>query len=122
METPLQAQNGISIPKDIDLTRYACKLATESGKIVVMGMIIAWQVLNKLVNPRDCRFSDAVLLICSHLTIRERLQGLLPWKDRSYFELVPWGIPEHLRRCRFQIINWHFLQPTGDSRLKGVLQ
>ncbi|RMD58733.1 type III restriction endonuclease subunit R, partial [Candidatus Parcubacteria bacterium] len=55
--SPAEKQ-GISIPKDNGLTRYACKMATGSGKTVVMGMVIAWQVLNKLANPQDRRFSD----------------------------------------------------------------
>ena len=48
-----------------------------------MGMVIAHQVLNKLANPQDRRFSDAVLLVCPNLTIRERLQVLLPWKPAT---------------------------------------
>lgn len=40
------------------LPRMAFKMATGSGKTVVMGMLIAWQALNKLANPQDARFSD----------------------------------------------------------------
>jgi type III restriction enzyme len=61
--SPAEKQ-GIHVPDDNGLTRYACKMATGSGKTVVMGMVIAWQVLNKLANPRDRRFSDAVLIVC----------------------------------------------------------
>ena len=46
------------------LFRLALKMATGSGKTVVMGMLIAWQALNKLANPQDARFSDAFLIIC----------------------------------------------------------
>jgi type III restriction enzyme len=38
--SPAEKQ-GIAIPKDGNLTRYACKMATGSGKTVVMGMVIA---------------------------------------------------------------------------------
>ncbi|CCW33853.1 Type III restriction enzyme, res subunit [Chthonomonas calidirosea] len=72
--SPAEKQ-GIVVPKDDKLTRYACKMATGSGKTVVMGMVIAWQVLNKLANPQDRRFCDAVLIVCPNLTIKERLQG-----------------------------------------------
>ena len=34
------------------LYRIAFKMATGSGKTVVMAMLIAWQTLNKLANPR----------------------------------------------------------------------
>lgn len=122
--SPAEKQ-GIDIPKDNGLTRYACKMATGSGKTVVMGMIIAWQVLNKLVNPQDRRFSDAVLLVCPNLTIKERLQVLLPWNPNNYYEkfdLVPRGMLERLRQGKFQITNWHLFQPKDDSRSKSVVQ
>jgi type III restriction enzyme len=125
VEAPHAEKQGIDIPKDGHLTRYACKMATGSGKTVVMGMVIAWQVLNKLANPQDSRFSDAVLLVCPNLTIRERLQVLLPWKPGNYYEkfdLVPRGMMERLQQGRFQITNWHLFQPKDDSRSKGVVQ
>jgi type III restriction enzyme len=107
------------------LTRYACKMATGSGKTVVMGMTIAWQVLNKLANPQDRRFSDAVLLVCPSLTIKERLQVLLPWKSNNYydkFDLVPRGMLERLQQGKFEITNWHLFQLKDDSRSKSVVQ
>lgn len=122
--SPAEKQ-GISIPKDNGLTRYVCKMATGSGKTVVMGMVIAWQVLNKLANPRDRRFSDAVLIVCPNLTIRERLQVLLPWKPGNYYEkfhLVPQGMLERLQQGKFQITNWHLFQPRDDRQSRSVVQ
>jgi len=118
-------KQGIAIPKDNGLTRYASKMATGSGKTVVMGMVIAWQVLNKLANPQDRRFSDAVLLVCPNLTIRERLQVLLPWKSGNYYEkfdLVPRGLFERLQQGKFEVTNWHLFQPQDDSRSRSVVQ
>jgi type III restriction enzyme len=37
------------------LYRVAFKMATGSGKTLVMAMLIAWQVLNKLANPKDAQ-------------------------------------------------------------------
>jgi type III restriction enzyme len=125
VEASAAEKQGIAIPKDNGLTRYACKMATGSGKTVVMGMVIAWQVLNRLANPQDRRFSDAVLLVCPNLTIRERLQVLFPWKPGNYYErfdLVPRGMLERLRQGRFQITNWHLFQPRDDSRSTSVVQ
>jgi type III restriction enzyme len=122
--SPAEKQ-GMAIPRDNGLTRYACKMATGSGKTVVMGMVIAWQVLNKLANPQDRRFSDAVLLVCPNLTIRERLQVLLPWKPNNYydkFDLVPRGMMERLQQGKFEITNWHLFQPRDDSRSRSVVQ
>jgi len=125
VETPPAEKQGIDIPKDNGLTRYACKMATGSGKTVVMAMIIAWQVLNKLANPQDARFSDAVLVVCPNLTIKERLQVLLPWKHGNYYEkfdLVPRGMMERLQQGRFQITNWHLFRLRDDSNSKSVVQ
>lgn len=129
--SPAEKQ-GIIIPKDEFnnsikgvLTRYACKMATGSGKTVVMGMVIAWQVLNKLANPQDRRYSDAILLVCPNLTIRERLQVLLPWNKKNYydhFDLVPRPLIERLHQGKYLITNWHLFQPEDDSRRRSVVQ
>jgi len=134
--SPAEKQ-GIEIPKDTPtdlesqakgyraLIRYALKMATGSGKTVVMGMVIAWQVLNKLANPQDRRFSDAVLIVCPNLTIRKRLQVLLPWRPENYyqqFDLVPPGLLERLQQGKFEITNWHLFQPQDDSRSRSVRQ
>jgi len=136
-EAPPAERQGIVIPKDEPndpeslakgyraLTRYAIKMATGSGKTVVMAMVIAWQVLNKLANPQDRRFSDAVLVVCPNLTIRERLQVLLPWHSKNYymrFDLVPPGMLERLQQGKFQITNWHLFQPKDDSRSRSVVK
>ena len=44
--------------------RYACKMATGSGKTTIMGMLTAWSILNRVSAPRDDRFSDTVLFVC----------------------------------------------------------
>ena len=122
--SPAEKQ-GIAIPKDEALTRYACKMAAGSGKTVVMGMVIAWQVLNKLASPQDRRFSDAVLLVCPNLTIRERLKVLLPWKPGNYydkFDLVPRELMERLQQGKFEVTNWHLFQPKDDRRSRSVVQ
>jgi type III restriction enzyme len=118
-------RQGLVIPQDNGLCRYACKMATGSGKTVVMGMVIAWQVLNKLANPQDRRFSDAVLLVCPNLTIRERLQVLIPSRANNYyaaFDLVPPGLMEKLHQGKYLITNWHLFQFEDDSRSRSVVQ
>jgi len=60
------------------LARMAFKMATGSGKTVVMAMLIAWQTLNKLENQQDTRFTDSFLIVTPGITIRDRLMVLLP--------------------------------------------
>ena len=75
-----------------ELFRVACKMATGSGKTVVMSMLIAWQVLNKRRYPRDNRFTDAFLVVAPGITIRDRLRVLLPSDPNNYYrelDIVP---------------------------------
>lgn len=125
VEASAAEKQGVDISRDNGLTRYACKMATGSGKTVVMGMVIGWQVLNKVASPQDRRFSDAVLIVCPNLTIKERLQVLLPWSKGNYYErfdLVPRSVLERLHQGKYLITNWHALQPQDDSRSRRVVQ
>jgi type III restriction enzyme len=45
------------------LPRLAVKMATGSGKTVVMAMLIAWQTLNKVASPQDARFAKHFLVV-----------------------------------------------------------
>lgn len=82
IENALRQGNDTSNP---GLPRIAFKMATGSGKTVVMAMLIAWHTLNKLANPQDARFSDAFLLVSPGITIRDRLRVLLPNDPQNYY-------------------------------------
>jgi len=62
------------------LTRIAMKMATETGKTVVMAMLIAWHALNKIANPKNSRFSDTFL--AEHRRHQRRGPPLLPAQAR----------------------------------------
>jgi type III restriction enzyme len=94
--------------------RIAFKMATGSGKTVVMGMLIAWQALNKSANTQDGRFSDAFLIVTPGITIRDRLRVLLPNDPNNYYhqrDLLPGDMMEQLGKAKIIITNFHsFLQ------------
>ncbi len=93
-----------------DLLRMACKMATGSGKTVVMAMIIAWQALNKLANSQDARFSDTFLIVTPGISIRDRLRVLLPNDPENYYQkmdVVPAEMREDLGRAKILITNFH---------------
>lgn len=104
-------------------TRYACKMATGTGKTTVMGMLAAWSILNRVTAPTDERFSDTVLIVCPNVTIRERLQELDPARgDLSLYrmrQLVPPHRMEELRRGEVMIANWHRLAKQETSSVNG---
>jgi type III restriction enzyme len=96
-----------------ELFRIAFKMATGSGKTVVMAMLIAWHVLNKQANPQDGRFSDAFLIVAPGITIRDRLRVLLPSDGENYyrrFDLVPPTEFPQLHQARIVITNFHAMQ------------
>jgi len=43
------------------LTRYACKMATGSGKTVLMALLLAWAFCNRGRTPADSRFARRAL-------------------------------------------------------------
>jgi len=93
-----------------DLYRIACKMATGSGKTVVMAMVITWQTLNKLANPQDARFSDTFLIVTPGITIRDRLRVLLPNDPQSYYDaldLAPPDVKEQILKAHVLITNFH---------------
>jgi len=91
--------------------RYACKMATGSGKTTVMGMLAAWSILNKVSDRNNARFSDVVLIVCPNVTIRDRLQELDPEKGEASLyrtrDLVPEHLMPSLRQGRVLVTNWH---------------
>ena len=103
--------------------RYACKMATGTGKTTVMGMLAAWSILNRVASPRDDRFSDTILIVCPNVTIRERLQELDPaLGDLSLYrtrQLVPPHRMEELRRGEVMIANWHRLAKKETNTVNG---
>ena len=117
---------GITVPRDepsderkaegfSGFQRYACKMATGSGKTTVMGMLAAWSILNKVNDRSDARFSDVVLVVCPNVTIRDRLQELDPERGEASIyrtrDLVPLHLMPLLTRGKVLITNWHVFEP-----------
>jgi type III restriction enzyme len=92
------------------LYRIAFKMATGSGKTVVMAMLIAWQALNKIENSQDRRFSDAFLVVAPGITIKDRLRVLLPNDPDNYYrqrDILPASMLERLGRAKIVVTNFH---------------
>ena len=122
---------GISVPRDepsddrkkeqgyTGFQRYACKMATGSGKTTVMGMLCAWSTLNKVNNRGDKKFSDVVLVVCPNVTIRRRLAELDPKNgDASIYrtrDLVPQHLMPLLTQGTVIVTNWHVFEPQSPQ-------
>jgi type III restriction enzyme len=129
-EARADLRQGIVIPRDepsdtekvegyTGFLRYACKMATGSGKTTVMGMLAAWSILNKLNDRSDARFSDVVLIVCPNVTIRNRLGELDPERGEASLyrtrDLVPPHLMSLLIQGRVLVTNWHVFEPQGTQ-------
>ena len=116
-------KTGISIPGDGgEFQRLCSKLATGTGKTVVMAMLIAWQVINRVTYPRDGRFSQNVFIVAPNLTVRERLSVLVPSDKTNYYDefgVVPFSLREKLRQAKIVIRNWHALNWETEEKIKN---
>jgi type III restriction enzyme len=106
------------------LTRYACKMATGSGKTVLMALLLAWAFCNRGRTPSDSRFPRRALIVCPNLTIKDRLNVLRPGDAQNYFDkfdLVPNALRPDLAKGRVLVSNWHLFNPQAEEiRVGGV--
>ena len=120
-EAPAADRHGIDLEGDGGpFPRVCVKLATGTGKTVVMAMTIAWHVLNKVAAPQDRRFAKHVFVVAPGLTVRNRLQVLVPTDPENYydaFDVVPSSLREPLRQGSVLVRNWHALGWDSDERI-----
>lgn len=123
IETPDAEKTDLNIPTDGgEFRRLCCKLATGTGKTVVMAMLIAWQAINRATYPKDGRFARHFLVIAPNLTVRERLAVLNPANPRNYYEefgIVPTSLQEKLRQGKILVRNWHALNWESEEKIRA---
>jgi type III restriction enzyme len=112
----------------LPLRRIGCKMATGSGKTLVMAMTITWAFVNRGRQPASTSFPNAVLVCAPNLTVKGRLQVLRPEMEDNYydvFDLVPAKYRELLNLGKVLVTNWHAFAPKsphseGDSSYRVV--
>ncbi|MCI0541611.1 MAG: DEAD/DEAH box helicase family protein [Verrucomicrobiales bacterium] len=125
----LEEARKVSVSSENNLPRIAFKMATGSGKTVVMGALTSYHYFNRAEYRNDVRFADNFLLIAPGITIRDRL-GVLRVDTRSgvdaedYYH-VRYLVPEAWRKempelnKRLVITNYHAFEPKtlqGNKR------
>ncbi len=126
IEAPEHYKTGISIPSDGgEFVRWCNKMATGSGKTIVMAMLIAYNVLNKVSYKQDRRFSKNILIVAPGLTVKSRLAVLQPAHEYNYyneFNIVPTTLMDSLRLGQVKIINWHMLAWDTQDKLNAKVE
>ena len=120
-EAPDSEKVGLEIPRDGGEFRRLCaKMATGTGKTIVMAMVIAWHILNKAAYPQDPRFAKNALVVAPGLTIRSRLAVLEPSHPENYYEafrVVPSPLLDQLRQGKVIVRNWHALNWETEEQV-----
>lgn len=105
------------------LPRVGLKMATGTGKTVVMAMLIAWQTVNKVFTPKDARFAKRFLVVTPGITIRDRLGVLHPEREDNYYkerDLIPTDLWAALLQAQIEIVNYHAFLPRDAKEIQGV--
>jgi len=89
-----------------------------------MAMLVAWQVLNKVAYPQDDRYAKHIFIVAPGLTVKSRLQVLIPSGPGNYydeFSVVPTGLRQQLRQGKVLVRNWHILNWETEEKVKKRL-
>ena len=117
--------NGKSGDEYKGFIRYACKMATGAGKTMVMGLVAACSILNKINDRSDRRFSDVILIVCPNITIKERLTELDPNNGEAsiyrIWDIVPPHLMDKMRSGKVVVTNWHILEPRQGNQVAGTI-
>ncbi len=113
------------------LPRIAFKMATGSGKTVVMACLICYHYFNRQEYRNDTRFADYFLIVAPGITIKSRLGVLFvdtknknPKDIEDYYRvrgLIPASMEHRLENlnARLIITNYHTFEPKilqGNKR------
>lgn len=125
-EAPASYLSGIAIEGDGGpFDRLCSKMATGSGKTIVMAMLVAYHILNKVAYRQDARFSKNILIVAPGLTVKSRLSVLYPADEHNYyqdFQIVPTTLMDKLREGQVKIINWHKLAWDTQEKLNTKVE
>lgn len=126
-----QGQQTVSDNAENQLPRIAFKMATGSGKTVVMACLLLYHYFNRQEYRNDTRFSDYFLLVAPGITIKDRLGVLFvdtvthnPNEINDYYRqrsLVPQKYLKVLEGLNAKLIitNYHQFEPKtlqGNKR------
>jgi type III restriction enzyme len=117
-----EVQNRRRMPETGDLLRYALKLATGTGKTVIMALFVTWSTLHKR-KVSGSSLSGNFLVLVPNLTVRDRVSGqprgdgLHPAGEHNLydaFEMVP---PEFRQEFHPNVLvrNWQGI-PLENKR------
>ena len=121
-EGPAADKVGVDIPSDGGTFRRLCaKMATGSGKTIVMAMVAAWHILNKVTQPKEY----SVFQTPTSRGLRVSRSGIVlsvlePSHPDNYYEsfrIVPPALLDKLRQGKVAVRNWHALNWETSEKI-----
>ncbi|MCE5247835.1 DEAD/DEAH box helicase family protein [bacterium] len=117
-----EVQNRRRMPETGDLLRYALKLATGTGKTIVMALIVTWSTLHKR-KVSGSSLSANFLVLVPNLTVRDRVSGqprgdgLDPSGEHNLYDAFETVPPEYKDEFRPNVLvrNWQGI-PLENKR------
>lgn len=118
-----EAQQTVGFDSSNHLPRIAFKMATGSGKTVVMACLICYHYFNRQEYRNDTRFADYFLIVAPGITIKDRLgvlfvdtQNKNPKDILDYYRvrgLVPQSMEPRLENLNAKLVitNYHSFEP-----------
>ena len=118
-----RGQQSVGAEKGNQLPRIAFKMATGSGKTVVMACLILYHYFNRQEYRNDTRFADYFLVVAPGITIKDRLGVLfVDTKNKILHEIQDYYRVRHLvpknqvnnlanLNARLVITNYHSFEP-----------
>jgi type III restriction enzyme len=118
-----RGQQSVSTEKEHQLPRIAFKMATGTGKTVVMACLILYHYFNRQEYRNDTRFADYFLVVAPGITIKDRLGVLfvdtknkILHEIQDYYrvrDLVPKNHSNNLANlnARLVVTNYHSFEP-----------
>ena len=108
-----EVQGRRKMPETGDLLRYALKLATGTGKTVVMALFVTWSTLHKR-KVSGSSLSANFLVLVPNLTVRDRVSGvprgdgLDPTGEQNLYEAFDMVPPEYREEFQPNLLvrNW----------------
>lgn len=108
-----EVRNKQKMPGTADLLRYALKMATGTGKTIVMALLITWATLHK-AKVSNSSLSSNFLVITPNITVKDRVSGiprgdgLDPGGVKNLYEAFDMVPPEYINVFRPNVIvrNW----------------
>lgn len=118
----LQEIENVNSEFNMGLPRLGAKMATGSGKTVVMAMLIAYHAVNKARYFRREAYCNRFLIITPGLTVKDRLRVLNPRDPQNYYDshnIVPGNMLSDVKKATVVITNYHAFSRRETRKITG---